>query len=74
MAQMYFGIKSKRAFVYGMVTEGEGPDTLLDVARNVGAPTGLVYDNSKVMAGKRWKKYMRNFWMKELGHNEPGKL
>ena len=56
-----------------MVSESEGPNTLLDMARNIGVPTGLVYDNSKVMAGKLWKKYMRQFWIKEIGHNEAHK-
>ena len=73
MAQVCIGLDSKRAFAFGMVTEGEGPNTLLDLARNIGVPTGLVYDNSKVMASKQWKQYMRRFWIKEIGHNEPGR-
>ena len=69
-AQIYIGLKSKRPFCFGMVSESEGPNTLLNICRNIGVPSGLIYDNSKVMAGKEWKKYMRQFWIKEIGHNE----
>ena len=62
-------MKSKRPFCFGMVSESEGPNTLLDICRNIGVPSGLIYYNSK-----EWKKYMRQFWIKEIGHNEPNKL
>ena len=59
-AQVFVGIKSMRILAYGMKTESDGPDALLDMFRNIGVPLSLRRDNSKMQASHVWHSIMRD--------------
>jgi hypothetical protein len=45
---------------YGMRTsEGSGQSALLDFFRDIGAPTSMQRDNSKMQTSDLWEKYLR---------------
>ncbi len=64
-AQPFVGVKSKYRATYGMTTESNGPDAMLDFFRDEGVPISLVRDNSKMQASHTWNEYMRRFWVKD---------
>ena len=63
--QLYCGTKSQRVIQYGMTTESNGPDTLLDFFRNIGVPLSLRRDNAKMQASAAWQDIMRKYNCKD---------
>ena len=57
-AQLFCGRKSKFTKMYGIRTESEGPDALLDFMRDNGAPQALCSDNSKVQTGQAFQNIL----------------
>ena len=60
-AQLFCGRMSKFTKVYGMRTESEGPDALLDFIRDNGAPHALRSDNSKMQTGNAFRNILRRY-------------
>jgi hypothetical protein len=58
-AQVFYGTKSGCISQYGLVSEGQGPDALLDFFRQEGVPISIRADNSKMQTSKLWNEYMR---------------
>ena len=56
--QLYCGQKSFFTAAYGMKTESEGPESLEDFVREVGAPHCIHNDNSKMQTGVEWNKIL----------------
>jgi hypothetical protein len=46
---------------YGMRSEGSGPNALLDFFRDIGAPTSIRRDNSKMQTSELWETYLRQY-------------
>ena len=44
-----------------MITESQGPDALLEFFREVGVPTSLRRDNSKMQYSQLWNSYLRKY-------------
>jgi hypothetical protein len=65
VCQAFTANKSKVVSQYGMKSEGQGPDALLDFFRQEGVPISITRDNSKMQAGKLWTQYCRNYWVKD---------
>ncbi len=64
-AQVFCGIKSHHVSHYGLKSESDGPEALLDFFRQEGVPTSLTRDNSKMQAGNLWNEYMKRYWVKD---------
>ena len=60
-SQAFVGQKSKRTFLYGMVTESSGPDALLEFFRQIGVPLSIRRDNAKMQASQVWNDIMRKY-------------
>ena len=65
MAQLYVGKKSGLTEVFGMTTESQMEDTLQDFIRKWGAPDILMSDNAKSETGKKVKKILREYTIKD---------
>ena len=63
--QLFGGRKSKRLANYGMQTESNGPDALLDFFREIGVPISIRRDNSCMQTSYLWKQYMRRYNCKD---------
>ena len=59
--QLFVGQKSRRTYLYGMISEHSGPDALLDFFRNIGVPLSIQRDNSKMQACNAWNDIMRRY-------------
>ena len=60
--QLFVGQKSYHIYLYGMVTESEGPTALLvDFFRDVGVPISLRRDNSKMQTSEIQSSYIRKY-------------
>ena len=44
---------------YGMGTESQGPDALLEYFRQEGVPMSLTWDNAKMQASTVWNDILR---------------
>jgi hypothetical protein len=64
-SQAFVGIKSKRSFIYGMVSENSGPEALLEFFREIGVPLSIRRDNSKMQASQAWNDIMRKYNCKD---------
>ena len=64
-AQPFVGNLSRYRSIKGMVSEGSGPDALLDFFRDEGVPLSITRDNAKMQASKMWNQYMRQYWCKD---------
>jgi Reverse transcriptase (RNA-dependent DNA polymerase) len=64
-AQIFVGIQSKMVSHYGMTTESDGPNALLDFLRKEGVPLSILKDNSKMQSGKIWQEICRRYWIKD---------
>ena len=69
--QIFHGIKSKHTSHYGMLSESNGPEALLDFFRQEGVPISMTRDNSRMQTGKLWNEYCRKYWVKD-DFIEPG--
>ena len=58
-APLFVGTKSKLTKVFGMRTESEGPDALVDFIRDNGAPYALRSDNPQIQTGVSFKSILR---------------
>ena len=58
MAQLYVGKKSGLTKVFGMSTESQMEETLLDFIRKWGAPDIIMSDNARSETGKKVKKIL----------------
>ncbi|CAB9530120.1 unknown protein [Seminavis robusta] len=63
--QIFYGLDSHSIFVYGLGSEKDGPNALLDFFKQVGVPPSILRDNSKMQMGKVWTDYMRRYWSKD---------
>ena len=64
-AQMYVGKKSGLTQVFGMSSESQFSETLQDFIRKWGAPDVLMSDNAKSETGKKVKKILREYCIKD---------
>jgi hypothetical protein len=64
-AQVFVGIISMRILAYGMKTEHDGPDALLNMFRNIGVPLSLRRVNSKMQASHIWNSIIRDYHVKD---------
>ena len=60
-SQAFVGINSKRTFLYGMITESNGPDALLEFFREIEVPLSIRRDNAKMQASQAWNDIMRKY-------------
>ena len=60
-AQLYCGKDSLYTKVYGMNRESQGPETLEDFIRDIGAPYNMHNDNAKMETGKAWTSILRKY-------------
>jgi len=60
-AQIYVGRKSYFTVLYPLRTESEMSQTLYDLAREVGVPTGLISDGAKTQNSAEVKKFLRTY-------------
>ena len=65
-AQLFIGTKSKLTKVFGMRTESEGPDMLLEFLRDNGASYPLTSDYSKMQTGVSFKNILRRYKSKNI--------
>jgi len=63
--QLFYGTKSKTFFSYGMHSEANRFDALLDFFRQEGVPMSIQSDNSKMQTSYMWKQYLRRYNVKE---------
>ena len=63
--QLFYGTKSRVMSNYGLTTESDGPNALLDFFRQEGVPISITRDNSKMQSSIIWNDYMRRFWVKD---------
>ena len=63
--QLFVGLNSYYVSIYGLQSEGQGPNALLDHFRNEGVPLSMRRDNSKMQAGNIWREYLRRYWCKD---------
>ena len=54
-----------RVLAYGMISESDGPEVLLDMFRNIGVPLSMRRDNSKMQASHVWNSIMRDYNCKD---------
>src|SRR6476620_714702 len=71
MAQVFMGKDSLYTKIYPMHKESEMPQVFEDFVREVGAPTVLITDNSKVQLGKAAKTLLRFYAVGDY-QSEPG--
>jgi hypothetical protein len=64
-AQIFVGQNSMRIQQYGLVSESQGPDALLDFFRNIGVPLSMRRDNAKMQASQAWQDIMRKYNCKD---------
>jgi hypothetical protein len=64
-AQLFCGLKSQYIQLFGMRRESEGPAALEDLVRDIGAPTFLRNDNSKMQTGLKWRDVLRKYCIGE---------
>ena len=62
--QVFYGKSSKFCKGYGMKTESLGPEMLETFIAEVGAPYGLMNDNTKMETSEAWKKILRKYNVK----------
>ena len=59
--QLFVGQKSYHIYLYGMAKESYGPDALMEFFREVGVPTAIRRDNSKMQTSQVWNSIMRKY-------------
>ena len=64
-AQIFHGVNSKFTSYYGMQSESNEPDALLDFFRQEGVPISIIRDNSRMQTSTMWQDYCRRFWVKD---------
>ena len=64
-AQLFCGLKSQYLQLFGMHRESEGPSALEDLVRDIGAPTFIRNDNSKMQTGFKWRDVLRKYCIGE---------
>lgn len=64
-AQVFYGVKSHVTSHYGLVTESQGPQALLDFFRGEGVPMSLIRDNANMQSSHAWTEYLRRFWVQD---------
>lgn len=64
-AQFYVGVDTKFCSAYGVLTDGEFINTLLDVIRNHGAMHTLITDGAKAELSKRVQDVLRHMIIKQ---------
>ncbi len=57
--QLFYGTKSGYLSQYGLQSEGQGPDALLNFFRQEGVPISIRSDTSKMQTSHLWDDYMQ---------------
>ena len=59
--QLFTGNNSFHIFNYGMKSEHDGPEALLEFFRRIGVPISIRRDNSKMQTSQAWNDIMRRY-------------
>ena len=65
-AHIFYDTRSKLISHYGLATESDGPNELIDLSgRKVSHYISTTRENSNMKSSAVWNDYMRNFWVKD---------